>query len=61
MVHTSTTGSIGAAVAVGKLLGLDVPTMAQAIGIACTQVVGMQEFFGSDTKSFHVGRASQGK
>ncbi|KAF9460749.1 hypothetical protein BDZ94DRAFT_1265424 [Collybia nuda] len=57
---TSTTGSVGAAVAVGKLLKLDVPTMQQAIGIACTQVVGMQEFFGSDTKSFHVGRAAQG-
>lgn len=57
---TSTTGSVGAAVAVGKLLNLDVPTMQQAIGIACTQVVGMQEFFGSDTKSFHVGRAAQG-
>ncbi|KAJ3770052.1 hypothetical protein FB446DRAFT_185364 [Lentinula raphanica] len=57
---TSTTGSIGAAVAVSKLLGLDVPTMQQAIGIACTQVIGMQEFFGSDTKSFHIGRAAQG-
>ncbi|KAJ7596505.1 hypothetical protein C8J56DRAFT_288910 [Mycena floridula] len=57
---TSTTGSIGAAVAVGKLLNLDIPTMQQAIGIAATQVVGMQEYFGSDTKSFHVGRAAQG-
>ncbi|KIK68417.1 hypothetical protein GYMLUDRAFT_35830 [Collybiopsis luxurians FD-317 M1] len=56
---TSTTGSIGAAVAVSKLLGLDVPTMQQAIGIAATQVIGMQVFFGSDTKSFHVGRAAQ--
>lgn len=55
---TSTTGSVGTAVAVSKLLGLDVPTMQQAIGIACTQVIGMQVFFGSDTKSFHVGRAS---
>ncbi|KAJ9139359.1 MmgE/PrpD family protein [Pleurostoma richardsiae] len=57
---TSTTGSVGAAVAVGKLLGLDLETLQQAIGIAATQVVGMQEFFGSDTKSFHVGRAAQG-
>jgi len=57
---TSTTGSIGAAVAVGKLLGLDLSTLQQAVGIAATQVVGMQEFFGSDTKSFHVGRAAQG-
>lgn len=56
---TSTTGSIGAAVAVGKLLGLDTPTLQQAIGIASTQVTGMQEYFGTDTKSFHVGRAAQ--
>lgn len=56
---TSTTGSIGAAVAVAKLLDLDLNTTRQAIGIASTQVIGMQEFFGSDTKSFHVGRAAQ--
>lgn len=57
---TSTTGSVGAAVAVGKLLGLELEALQQAIGIASTQVVGMQEYFGSDTKSFHVGRAAQG-
>jgi aconitate decarboxylase len=57
---TSTTGSVGAAVGVGKLLGLDTTRMQHAIGIASTQVVGMQVFFGSDTKSFHIGRAAQG-
>ncbi|KAH8678190.1 hypothetical protein BX600DRAFT_431484 [Xylariales sp. PMI_506] len=57
---TSTTGSIGAAVAVGKLIGLTTTEMQHAIGVAATQVVGMQEFFGSMTKSFHVGRAAQG-
>jgi 2-methylcitrate dehydratase PrpD len=57
---TSTVGSVGAAVGVGKLLGLDITHMQQAIGVAATQVVGMQEFFGSDTKSFHIGRAAQG-
>jgi 2-methylcitrate dehydratase PrpD len=57
---TSTTGSIGAAVGAGKLLGLDTTHMGHAIGIAAAQVVGMQEFFGSDTKSFHIGRAAQG-
>ncbi|KAI0446459.1 2-methylcitrate dehydratase PrpD [Xylaria telfairii] len=57
---TSTTGSIGAAVAVGKLIGLDTTQMQNAIGVAATQVVGMQEYFGSMTKSFHVGRAAQG-
>ncbi|KAF2465070.1 2-methylcitrate dehydratase PrpD, partial [Lindgomyces ingoldianus] len=57
---TSTVGSVRAAVAVGKLLGLDTTCMQHAIGLAVTQVVGMQEFFGSDTKSFHVGRVAQG-
>jgi aconitate decarboxylase len=57
---TSTVGSVGAAVAVGKLLSLDTTHMQHAIGVAATQVVGMQEFFGSDTKSFHIGRAAQG-
>ncbi|KAF2199399.1 2-methylcitrate dehydratase PrpD [Delitschia confertaspora ATCC 74209] len=57
---TSITGSIGAAVAVGTPLNLTTTKMQHAIGIASTQVVGMQEFFGSDTKSFHVGRAAQG-
>lgn len=56
---TSTTGAIGAAVAVSKLLSLDTNHTAQAIGIASTQVIGMQAFFGSDTKSFHIGRAAQ--
>ncbi|KAI0884146.1 2-methylcitrate dehydratase PrpD [Annulohypoxylon maeteangense] len=56
---TSTTGSIGAAVAVSKLLGLDTEHTQQAIGIASTQVVGMQAFFGSMTKAFHIGRATQ--
>ncbi|KAH0842380.1 hypothetical protein AYO21_00006 [Fonsecaea monophora] len=56
---TSTTGSIGAAVAVGKLLSLTTEQMAHAIGIAATQVTGLREMFGSDTKSFHVGRAAQ--
>lgn len=56
---TGTTGSIGAAVGVGKLMGLDVERMAHAIGIASVQVVGLREMFGSDSKSFHPGRAAQ--
>jgi len=56
---TSTVGSIGAAVAVGKLIGLDVAKMQQAISIASVQVTGMHDSFGTDTKPFHVGRASQ--
>lgn len=56
---TSTTGAIGAAVAVGKLMQLDETAMAHAIGLASVQVIGLREMFGSDTKSFHPGRAAQ--
>lgn len=56
---TSTTGSIGAAVAVAKLLALNREKTAHAIGVAATQVVGLREMFGSHTKSFHPGRAAQ--
>ena len=55
---TSTTGSIGAAVGVGRLMKLSEAQMAHAIGIAAVQVTGLREMFGSDTKSFHPGRAA---
>jgi aconitate decarboxylase len=55
---TSTTGSIGAAVGVGRLMRLSESQMAHAIGIAAVQVTGLREMFGSDTKSFHPGRAA---
>lgn len=56
---TSSTGSIGAAVAIGKVMGLNEEQMAHAIGVAAVQVVGLREMFGSDSKSFHPGRAAQ--
>ncbi|PCH00143.1 MmgE/PrpD [Penicillium occitanis (nom. inval.)] len=56
---TSTTGSIGAAVAISKLLGLSIEQTSHAIGIAATQVIGLREMFGAHTKSFHPGRAAQ--
>ncbi|KAJ7785640.1 2-methylcitrate dehydratase [Mycena metata] len=56
---TSTVGSIGAAVAVGKLLRLERTPMQHAISIASTQVTGLRDMFGTDTKCFHVGRAAQ--
>lgn len=55
---TSTTGAIGAAVAVGKLMHLSEIQMAHAIGIAAVHVIGLREMFGSDTKSFHPGQAA---
>jgi 2-methylcitrate dehydratase PrpD len=56
---TGSTGSLGAAAAVGKLLGLDAERMSWALGIAASQPVGLREQFGSMTKSFHPGRAAQ--
>lgn len=45
--------------AVSKLLSLSVEQTSHAIGIASTQVIGLREMFGSETKSFHPGRAAQ--
>jgi len=56
---TGVVGVFGAAVAAGKLLGLDEERMCHAVGLAATQPVGVREMFGSMTKSFHPGRASQ--
>lgn len=56
---TSVIGSIGAAVAVGKLARLSAKQMEHAIGLAAVQMTGLQHAFGSDSKSFHVGRAAQ--
>ncbi|HTH96965.1 MAG TPA: MmgE/PrpD family protein [Stellaceae bacterium] len=56
---TGSTGVLGAAAAVGKLIGLDEQRMLWALGIAAVQPVGLREMFGSMTKSFHPGRAAQ--
>lgn len=56
---TGSTGSFGAAAAIGRILGLDAERMAWALGIAASQPVGLREMFGSMTKSFHPGRAAQ--
>ncbi len=56
---TGTTGVFGAAAATGKLLGLNEQQMLYALGLASTQPVGLQEMFGTMTKSFHPGRAAQ--
>lgn len=56
---TGTTGVFGAAAAVGRLLKLDEQHMTWALGIAASQPVGLKVQFGSDTKSFHPGRAAQ--
>jgi 2-methylcitrate dehydratase PrpD len=56
---TGTVGPFGAAAAAGKVLGLSEQQMIWALGLAATQPVGLREMFGTMTKSFHPGRASQ--
>jgi 2-methylcitrate dehydratase PrpD len=56
---TGTTGVFGSAAANGRLLGLDERQMAWALGLAAAQPIGLQEMFGSMTKSFHPGKAAQ--
>jgi len=56
---TGTAGVFGAAVAIGKLIGLFEQQMIWAIGLAATQAAGLREMFGSMAKSLHPGRAAQ--
>jgi 2-methylcitrate dehydratase PrpD len=56
---TGTVGPFGAAAAAGKVLGLSEQQMVWALGLAAAQPVGLREMFGTMTKSFHPGRASQ--
>ena len=56
---TGSTGTLGAAAASARLLGLDVQKTAMALGIAASQPIGMREQFGSMTKPFHPGAAAR--
>jgi 2-methylcitrate dehydratase PrpD len=56
---TGTAGVFGAAAAIGRLLGLTVPQMVWALGLAATQAAGLREMFGSMGKPFHPGRSAQ--
>jgi len=56
---TGSIGVFGAAIAIGKLLGLSHRQMVWAIGLAATQSCGLREMFGSMAKSFHPGRSAQ--
>ncbi len=56
---TGTVGVFGAAVAIGKLMGLGVSDMVWALGLAATQAAGLREMFGSMGKPFHPGRSAQ--
>lgn len=56
---TGTAGVFGAAAASARLLGASEDQMLWALGLAAAQPVGLQEMFGTMTKSFHPGRAAQ--
>ncbi len=56
---TSTCGCLGAAVAAGKLLGLDAQRLVWAIGAAATQTGGLVECLGTPSKSLSVGNAAR--
>ena len=56
---TSTCGVFGAAVASGKLLGLDERQLISALGTASTQSAGLCECLGMPAKSVSVGNAAR--
>ena len=56
---TGTAGVFGAAVSIGRLIGLSTQQMVWAIGLAATQAAGLREMFGSMGKAFHPGRSAQ--
>jgi 2-methylcitrate dehydratase PrpD len=56
---TATCGSIGAAAAAAKLLGLDREATRRALSLGATQAGGLRENFGTMTKPFHAGRAAE--
>jgi 2-methylcitrate dehydratase PrpD len=56
---TATCGTFAAAAASAKLIGLDVEATARALSIAGSQSAGLRENFGTMTKPFHAGRASE--
>lgn len=56
---TGSTGSLGAAAACARLLGLDAQRTAMALGLAASQPVGLREQFGTMTKPFHPGGAAR--
>ena len=56
---TGSTGTLGAAAACARLLGLDTEKSIMALGIAASQPVGLREQFGTMTKPLHPGAAAK--
>lgn len=57
---TGTAGTLAAAAAAGRVLGLDAGRMSHAFGSAGTQAAGLWEFLrdGADSKQLHTGKAA---
>jgi 2-methylcitrate dehydratase PrpD len=56
---TGSTGTLGAAAACSRLLGLNADQTTMALGIAASQPIGLREQFGTMTKPFHPGGAAR--
>jgi 2-methylcitrate dehydratase PrpD len=56
---TSSIGTLGAAAAVARVLGLDSPATRHALGIAASSACGMKENMGSMVKPLHAGLAAR--
>jgi len=56
---TGTLGTMGAAAAAARLLGLDAGQTRTALAIAASQASGLKENFGTMTKPFHAGHAAR--
>lgn len=56
---TSTAGSLGAAAAACRLLGLDAPAVRMALGIATSLASGSRQNFGTMTQALHSGVAAR--
>ncbi len=57
---TSTLGVFGAAVAAGKIIGLDAAQMANALTFAASRSAGVRSTFGTMVEQMHTGLAAEG-
>jgi len=56
---TGTLGTLGAAAACAKIMGLNIEQIRMAIGIAASSSCGLRQNFGTMTKPFHAGNAAR--
>lgn len=56
---TSTLGTLGAAMAAGKVFGLEPEALEHALAIAVSEASGSRQNFGTMTKPFHPGHAAR--